>query len=68
MRTLTRAQQNSVLNVVHVIRKQQTPHCALYAGHWKAPVEPRGLEGRGYDVVDYVNGTKFGTVSGHNAT
>jgi len=57
-----------VLNVVHVIRKQQTPHCALYAGHWKAPVEPRGLEGRGYDVVDYVNGTKFGTVSGHNAT
>jgi hypothetical protein len=25
------------------------------------------LEGRTYDVVDYVNGTKLGTVSGHNA-
>ena len=32
-----------------------------------APEQLRGLEGRTYDVVDYVNGTKLGTLSGHNA-
>ena len=47
--------------------KQQTLYYAFYARHWKGPVELRGLEGRTYDVVDYVNGTKLGTVSGHNA-
>jgi alpha-galactosidase len=51
----------------HVIRKQQTLYYAFYARHWKGPVELRGLEDRTYDVVDYVNGTKLGTVSGHNA-
>jgi alpha-galactosidase len=51
----------------HVIRKQQTLYYAFYAKHWKGPVELRGLEGRTYDVVDYVNGTKLGTVSGRNA-
>jgi len=50
----------------HVIRKQQTLYYAFYAKHWKGPVELRGLEGRTYDVVDYVNGTKLGTVSGQN--
>ena len=51
----------------HVIRKQQNLYYAFYARHWKGPVELRGLEDRTYDVVDYVNGTKLGTVSGHNA-
>jgi alpha-galactosidase len=51
----------------HVIRKQQTLYYAFYAKHWKGPVELRGLEGRTYDVVDYVNGTKLGTVPGHDA-
>jgi alpha-galactosidase len=51
----------------HVIRKQQTLYYAFYAKHWKGTVELRGLEGRRYDVVDYVNGTKLGTVSGHDA-
>ena len=51
----------------HVIRKQQTLYYAFYAKHWKGPVELRGLEDRTYQVVDYVNGTKLGTVSGHNA-
>lgn len=51
----------------HVIRKQQTLYYAFYARHWKGPVELRGLEDRTYDVVDYVNGTKLGTLSGHNA-
>jgi len=50
----------------HVIRKNQTLYYAFYAEHWKGPVELRGLEGRTYDVVEYVNGTKLGTVSGHN--
>jgi alpha-galactosidase len=51
----------------HVIRKQQTLYYAFYAKHWKGSVELRGLEGRTYDVVDYVKGTKLGAVSGHNA-
>ena len=51
----------------HVIRKEKTLYYAFYAKHWKGPVELRGLEDRPYDVVDYVNGTKLGTVSGHNA-
>jgi alpha-galactosidase len=50
----------------HVIRKQQSLYYAFYAKQWKGPVELRGLEGRTYDVVDYVNGTKLGTVSGPN--
>ena len=51
----------------HVIRKQKTLYYAFYARHWKGPVELRGLENRTYDVVDYVNGTRLGTVSGHHA-
>jgi alpha-galactosidase len=51
----------------HVIRKQQTLYYAFYAKHWKGPVELRGLEDRTYDVIDYVNGTKLGTLSGHSA-
>ena len=47
--------------------KQQTLYYAFFAKQWKGPVELRGLEDRNYDVVDYVNGTKLGTVSGHNA-
>lgn len=50
----------------HVIRKDQTLYYAFYAKHWKGPVELRGLESRAYDVVDYVSGTKLGTVSGNN--
>jgi alpha-galactosidase len=51
----------------HVIRKDQALYYAFYAKHWKGPVELRGLEDRSYSIVDYVNGTKLGTVSGHNA-
>jgi alpha-galactosidase len=51
----------------HVIRKQQTLYYAFYAKHWKGPVELRGLENRAYEVIDYVNGTKLGTVSGHDS-
>jgi alpha-galactosidase len=51
----------------HVIRKDQTLYYAFYAKHWTGPLELRGLEDRSYSVVDYVHGTKLGTVSGHNA-
>jgi alpha-galactosidase len=51
----------------HVIRKQQTLYYAFYAKHWKGPVDLRGLENRAYEVIDYVNGTKLGTVSGHDS-
>jgi alpha-galactosidase len=51
----------------HVIRKDQTMYYAFFAKHWKGPVELRGLEDRKYSVVDYVNGTNLGTLSGHDA-
>ena len=51
----------------HVIRKDQTLYYAFYAKHWKGPVELRGLDDRSYNVIDYVNGTKLGTVTGHKA-
>jgi alpha-galactosidase len=51
----------------HVIRKDHTLYYAFYAKHWKGPVELRGLEDRSYSVIDYVNGTKLGIVSGHSA-
>jgi alpha-galactosidase len=51
----------------HVIRKDQTLYYAFFARHWKGTVELRGLEDRQYSVVDYVNGTSLGTVSGRNA-
>ena len=51
----------------HVIRKDQTLYYAFFAKHWKGLVELRGLEDRKYSVVDYVNGTSLGTVSGRDA-
>jgi alpha-galactosidase len=51
----------------HVIRKDQTLYYAFFARHWKGPVELRGLEDRKYRVVDYVNGTSLGMVSGRDA-
>ena len=51
----------------HVIRKDQTMYYAFYAKYWKGTVELRGLDDRKYAVVDYVDGTSLGTVSGHDA-
>ena len=51
----------------HVIRKDQTMYYAFFAKHWKGPVQLRGLQDRSYTVLDYVNGTRLGTLSGHNA-
>lgn len=51
----------------HVIRRDQTMYYAFFAKHWKGQVELRGLDDRNYSVVDYVNGTSFGTVSEHKA-
>ena len=51
----------------HVIRKDQTMYYAFFAKHWKGPVQLRGLQDRNYTVLDYVNGTSLGTLSGPNA-
>ena len=51
----------------HVIRKDQTLYYAFFAKHWQGPVELRGLDGRKYNVVDYVSGANLGTVSGRDA-
>jgi alpha-galactosidase len=51
----------------HVIRKDQTLYYAFFAKHWKGPVQLRGLQDRNYTVLNYVNGTSLGTLSGHNA-
>jgi len=51
----------------HVIRKDQTLYYAFFAKHWKGPIELRGLEDRDYSVLDYVNGTDLGTLSGRDA-
>jgi alpha-galactosidase len=51
----------------HVIRKNQTMYYAFFARKWKGPIELRGLEDRNYSVLDYVNGSSLGTVSGRNA-
>jgi alpha-galactosidase len=51
----------------HVIRKDETMYYAFFAKQWKGPVELRGLQDRTYTVVDYVNGTNLGTISGPHA-
>ncbi len=51
----------------HVIRKDQTLYYAFFAKHWKGPVQLRGLQDRNYTVLNYVDGTSLGTLSGHNA-
>jgi alpha-galactosidase len=51
----------------HVIRKDQTLYYAFFAKHWKGSVKLRGLEDRTYNVVDYVNDTSLGTISGRDA-
>jgi alpha-galactosidase len=48
----------------HVIRRDQTMYYAFFAKQWTGPVDLRGLDHRKYSVVDYVNGTRYGTVSG----
>jgi alpha-galactosidase len=51
----------------HVVRKDLTMYYAFYAKQWNGSIELRGLEDRNYTVVDYVNGTSLGTVSGPTA-
>jgi len=48
----------------HVIRKDTKMYYAFFAGNWKGTVELRGLEDRGYHIVDYVDGKDFGIVRG----
>ncbi len=51
----------------HVIRKGEKMYYAFFAKHWSGRIELRGLEDRAYHVVDYVDGTNFGSVHGPKA-
>ena len=48
----------------HVIRKDQTMYYACYAKEGNGQVPLPGLAERNYSVLDYVDGTSLGTVSG----
>ena len=37
---------------------------AFYSEHWRGDIELRGLDNRTYNILDYVNGKDYGTVSG----
>jgi alpha-galactosidase len=52
----------------HVIRKDKDIYYAFFARHWSGPIELRGLQGRTYHIVDYVNNKDFGNVHGPKAT
>jgi alpha-galactosidase len=48
----------------HAIRKDGAMYYAFYAPHWDGKVVLRGLAGRRYRVIDYVNNKDLGTVRG----
>ncbi len=51
----------------HVILKGDTLYYAFYAKQWQGKVELRGLSGKTYKIIDYVNNVDLGTVSGPDA-
>ena len=51
----------------HAIEKDGNLYYAFFADTWSGPVELRGLEEKGYRVVDYVHDVELGTVTGPSA-
>jgi alpha-galactosidase len=51
----------------HAIRKDGSMYYAFYAPEWEGEVELRGLEGRAYQVSDYVHAADLGSVTGPTA-
>jgi alpha-galactosidase len=51
----------------HAIRKGEAMYYAFFARDWSGDVELRGLQDRGYHLVDYVNRKDLGTVHGPKA-
>lgn len=51
----------------HAIDKDGRLYYAFYADTWSGPVELRGLEEKGYRIVDYVNEVEIGSVKGPSA-
>jgi len=51
----------------HVIRKNGDMYYAFFATRWQGDIELRGLEDRGYTVVDYETGEILGAVHGPKA-
>lgn len=52
----------------HVIAKDNRLYFAFYADTWNDSVELRGLNGKTYKVVDYINNLELGEISGTTAT
>jgi alpha-galactosidase len=52
----------------HMIRKGDEMYYAFFARHWTGQIELRGLEGRAYHIVDYIDGKDFGSVHGPKAS
>jgi alpha-galactosidase len=52
----------------HAIEKEGNLHYAFFADTWSGPVELRGLEEKGYRIVDYVNDVEIGTATGPTAS
>lgn len=51
----------------HAIGKEGKVYYAFFADSWSGPVELRGLEEKGYRVVDYVRDVGIGSVKGPSA-
>jgi alpha-galactosidase len=52
----------------HVIRKGDEMYYAFFARHWSGRIELRGLQDRGYHIVNYVDGKDLGSVRGPKAS
>jgi alpha-galactosidase len=52
----------------HVIRKGDEMYYAFFARHWSGRIELRGLQDRGYHIVNYVDGNDLGSVRGPKAS
>jgi alpha-galactosidase len=52
----------------HVIRKGDEMYYAFFARHWSGRIELRGLQDRGYHIVNYVDGKDLGSVRGPRAS
>jgi alpha-galactosidase len=51
----------------HAVRKDSSMFYAFFAPQWRGKITLRGLSGRAYHVMDYVNGVDLGTVRGPEA-
>ncbi len=48
----------------HVIQKDSKLYFAFYAEQWDGSIDLKGLGNGGYQILDYVNGVDYGSVTG----